>query len=132
MKKLVSAFFLIILIGCSKTEKAEIPQEKMVDILYDLTVSSSARSTARKRDTVQYAVSYQELLKKHGIDSATFVKAQEIYRKNPDTYAVIYDSVQKRIQKKLDEVRETEPDKEETLAPISNSKAFPFSHRKSK
>lgn len=123
MKNLVSAFFLIFLASCSQAEKATIPQEKMVDILYDLTVSSSARNTARMKDTVQYTVSYQELLKKHGVDSATFVKSQEIYRKDPDTYAVIYDSVQKRIQKKLDEVRATEPEKEEEkLKPVINVK----------
>lgn len=125
MKNVISIFFLIILVGCSKTEKAEIPQEKMVDILYDLTVSSSARNTANRRDTLQYVVDYKQILKKHGIDSLKFVKAQKIYQQDPDVYAVIYDSVNKRIQKKLEEVRATEPDKEEEkLRSLMNVKDF--------
>jgi len=123
MKNLVSVVFLIILIGCSKTEKAEVSQEKMVDVLYDLTVSSSARNTANRRDTVQYVVDYKQILKKHGIDSLKFIKAQKIYQRNPDVYAVIYDSVNKRIQKKLEEVRATKPDTtEEKLNPVINVK----------
>lgn len=123
MKNLVSIFFLIILVGCSNTEKAEIPQEKMVDVLYDLTVSSSARSTANRRDTVQYVVDYKQILKKHGIDSLKFIKAQKVYQQDPDVYAVIYDSVQKRLQKKLEEVRATKVDStEEKLNPVINVK----------
>ncbi|MEG0915612.1 MAG: DUF4296 domain-containing protein [Myroides sp.] len=123
MKNLVSIFFLIILVGCSNTEKAEIPQEKMVDVLYDLTVSSSARSTANRRDTVQYVVDYKQILKKHGIDSLKFIKAQKVYQQDPDVYTVIYDSVQKRLQKKLEEVRATKVDStEEKLNPVINVK----------
>lgn len=123
MKNLVSIFFLIILVGCSNTEKAEVSQEKMVDVLYDLTVSSSARSTANRRDTVQYVVDYKQILKKHGIDSLKFIKAQKVYQQDPDVYAVIYDSVQKRLQKKLEEVRATKVDStEEKLNPVINVK----------
>jgi len=123
MKNLLSIFFLIILVGCSNTEKAEVSQEKMVDVLYDLTVSSSARSTANRRDTVQYVVDYKQILKKHGIDSLKFIKAQKVYQQDPDVYAVIYDSVQKRLQKKLEEVRATKVDStEEKLNPVINVK----------
>lgn len=131
MKNLVSIFFLIILIGCSNTEKAEVSQEKMVDVLYDLTVSSSARSTANRRDTIQYIVDYEQILKKHGIDSLKFIKAQKVYQQDPDVYAVIYDSVQKRLQKKLEEVRATKVDStEEKLNPVISIKDVPFSRRR--
>ena len=131
MKNLVSVFFIIIIVGCSNTEKAEIPQEKMVDVLYDLTVSSSARSTANRRDTIQYIVDYKQVLKKHGIDSLKFIKAQKIYQQDPDVYAVIYDSVQKRLQKKLEEVRATKVDStEEKLNPVISIKDVPFSRRR--
>jgi len=123
MKNLLSIFFLIILVSCSNTEKAEVSQEKMVDVLYDLTVSSSARSTANRRDTIQYVVDYKQVLKKHGIDSLKFIKAQKVYQQDPDVYAVIYDSVQKRLQKKLEEVRATKVDStEEKLNPVINVK----------
>ncbi len=131
MKKIIPAFFLIILVGCSKTQKADVSQEKMVDVLYDLTVSSSARNTANRRDTIQYVADYKQILKKHGLDSLKFVKAKKVYQLDPDTYAVIYDSVQKRIQKKLEEVRATKPDStEEKFNPIVNIKDVPFSRRR--
>lgn len=123
MKNLIPIFFLIILVGCSNAEKAEVSQEKMVDVLYDLTLASSARNTANRRDTVQYVVDYKQILKKHGIDSLKFIKAQKSYQQDPDLYAVIYDSVQKRLQKKLEEVRATKPDTtEEKLNPVINVK----------
>lgn len=131
MKNLVSVFFLILLVGCSNTEKAKVSQEKMVDVLYDLTVSSSARSTANRRDTIQYVVDYKQILKKHGIDSLKFIKAQKVYQQDPDVYAVIYDSVQKRLQKKLEEVRATKVDStEEKLNPVISIKDVPFSRRR--
>lgn len=134
MKNTVLIIFSILLIGCSNTGKAPVSQEKMVDVLYDLTLSSSARSTSNKRDTVQYLVAYQDVLKKHGLDSLKFVKAQEIYQRNPDVYVVIYDSVQKRLQKTLDEVRASKPDSEEQdkLSPVINSKDIPFARRSNK
>ena len=123
MKNLIPIFFLIFLIGCSNTEKAEVSQEKMVDVLYDITVASSARNTANRRDTVQYVVDYKQILKKHGIDSLKFIKAQKIYQQDPDVYAVIYDSVQKRLQKKLEEVRASKVDStEEKLNQVINVK----------
>ena len=130
MKNLIPIFFLIFLVGCSKTFEADIPQEKMVDIIYDLTIASSARSTANKRDSVQYVISYQQLLKKHGIDSLKFVKAQEQYRKSPEIYAAIYDSVHKKIQTKLEEARALKPDKdEETVIKVIDVKKLSFPSR---
>lgn len=130
MKNLIPIFFLIFLVGCSKTFEADIPQEKMVDIIYDLTIASSARSTANKRDSVQYVISYQQLLKKHGIDSLKFVKAQEQYRKKPEVYAAIYDSVHKKIQTKLEETRALKPDKdEETVIKVIDVKKLSFPNR---
>lgn len=133
MKHLISAFFLFFLFGCSKTFEADIPQEKMVDILYDLTVASSARSTSNKRDSIQYVVSYQQLLKKHGIDSLQFVNAQEQYRKKPEVYAAIYDSVNQRLQIKLQELRASKPDEtEENTIQLIDVKKVSFSRRNNK
>ncbi|WCM43390.1 DUF4296 domain-containing protein [Flavobacterium sp. CBA20B-1] len=130
MKNLISIFLLILLVSCSNTEQAVIPQDKMVDVIYDLTVSSSARNTANRRDTLQYVVSYEQILKKHGIDSLQFVKAQKAYQQNPELYTAIYDSVIHRLQKQLEEVRKTKPAEEEQIAPVVNFKEIPFSRRK--
>lgn len=128
MRKIFIGFAFFALLSCSKDAAVEIPQDKMVDVLYDLTVSSSAHSISNKRDTLQYVVSYKSILKKHGLDSVKFVKAQKVYQENPELYAVIYDSVQKRIQKKLEAVRATQPDKEDEMTnPVINLKEkIPF------
>ena len=115
MKYLVLLVFLVGLGGCSKNESAPISQDKMVNLLYDLTVSTSARSVANKQDSVQYVVSYEAILKKHGVDSLSFVNAQAYYQDNPEVFSVVYDSVQKRIKKKLDETRALPPDKSEEI-----------------
>ena len=120
MKKIVVFLGVLCVFGCSKNEKADVSQEKMVDVLTDLTVASSARSISNKRDSVQYIVSYENILKKHGLDSLQFVKAQRVYQEDPDVYTAIYDSVYNRLQKKLEEIRATPADKDENqIIPIS-------------
>ncbi len=120
MKKIVVLLGILCVFGCSKNEKADVSQEKMVDVLTDLTIASSARSISNKRDSVQYIVSYENILKKHGLDSLQFVKAQRVYQEDPDVYTAIYDSVYNRLQIKLEEIRATPADKDENqIIPIS-------------
>lgn len=130
MKKLVSAFFLIFLASCSQKEKATVPQDKMVDVIYDLTLSSSARNTSNRRDSVQYIVSYESVLKKYGLDSLQFVKAQDAYRKNPETFAAIYDSVNNRLRKELEAIRAEKPDADTEESPTINLRKLPLYRNK--
>lgn len=131
MKKTVFLLAVLAAAACSGDKAPGITQEKMVDVLYDLTVASSTRSLSSRRDTVQYLVPYKDILKKHGLDSLRFAKAQLAYQENPDLYAAIYDSVYKRIQKKLEETRALPVDKnEEIQVPPENLKNIPFSRRK--
>lgn len=131
MKKYIIGLIILGLLSCSEKESATISQEKMVDVLTDLTIASSARTVSSKRDSIQYYVSYGRILKLHGVDSLQFIKAQQIYQKDPDLYAVIYDSVNNRIQKKLDKVRAEPADEEETkVIPVSKIREMPFSKRR--
>lgn len=131
MKRIVFLLAVLAAAACTKDKTPEIPQEQMVDVLYDLTLASSTRSLSSKRDTVQYLVPYKDVLKKHGIDSLRFAKAQLAYQENPDLYAAIYDSVYKRLQKKLEETRALPADKEEEVkTPELKIRDLPFSHRK--
>lgn len=131
MKKTVFLLAVLAAAACAGDKAPEIPQEKMVDVLYDLTVASSTRSLSSRRDTVQYLVPYKDILKKHGLDSLRFAKAQLAYQENPDLYAAVYDSVYQRIQKKLEETRALPVDKnEEIQVPLENLKNIPFSRRK--
>lgn len=125
MKKIVLFCCFIAFVACSKKQEFKVSQEKMVDVIYDLTVASSARNTANRRDSVQYIVSYQSLLKKHGLDSLQFVNAQKTYQKNPEIYAAIYDSVTKRLQVQLDKAKKSKPEKDDKL-PQVHLKSFPL------
>lgn len=113
MKYLVIFVFLIGVCGCSKSDTATIPQEKMVDLIYDLTISTSARTVSSKRDSIQYEVSANDILKKYGVDSLAFAKAQAYYLENVEEGAVVLDSVQARIKKKIEETKALPPDKSE-------------------
>lgn len=87
----------------------------MIDVLTDLTIASSSKTVSNRRDSIHYYSSHERILKEHGIDSMQFVTAQKIYQNNPDLYANIYDSVNNRIQKKMEEVRsESSDDPQET------------------
>lgn len=128
MKQLFSIILVFgLLLGCSKKPNYSVSQEKMVDVLTDLTIASSIRSVTSKRDSVQYLVTYQSILKKHGLDSLKFIEAQNSYQKSPELYEVIYDSVQKRLQKKLDETRALPPEKgEDDEIKVIKIKDIPF------
>ena len=132
MKKYILGLLILGLLSCSEKEATAISQEKMVDILTDLTIASSVRTVSNKRDSVQYYTSHSRILELHGIDSLQFVKAQEVYRKKPDLYVIIYDSVNNRIQKKLDKVREepTEESVETAVIPVSKIRELPFTRKK--
>ena len=113
MKKIIAYLLFISVISCAKSDKNPISNEKMVDIIFELTMASSASAVANTTDSVQYYVSANTILKKHGIDSLTFVKAQSFYQNNPEAYLVIYDSVKERIQKDLEKVQQQPLDKED-------------------
>ena len=130
MKQIVAILFLLVLGSCSQNETAVVPQDKMVDVIYDLTLSSSARNTSNRRDSVQYVVSYESVLKKHGLDSLQFVKAQDAYRKNPETFAAIYDSVNNRLRKELEAIRAEKPDADTEESPTINLRTLPLYRNK--
>lgn len=130
MKQIVAILFLLVLGSCSQNETAVVPQDKMVEVIYDLTLSSSARNTSNRRDSVQYVVSYESVLKKHGLDSLQFVKAQDAYRKNPETFAAIYDSVNSRLRKELEAIRAEKPDTDTESSPVINLKTLPLYRNK--
>src|SRR5690606_1301753 len=130
MKQIVAILFLLVLGSCSQNETAVVPQDKMVDVIYDLTLSSSARNTSNRRDSVQYVVSYESVLKKHGLDSLQFVKAQDAYRKHPDAFAASYDSVNSRLRKELEAIRAEKPDTDTESSPVINLKTLPLHRNK--
>lgn len=105
MRKVLIGCLFLLFVSCSKQEKAPISEEKMIELLTDLTIASSSKTVFNRRDTIHYYSSHERILKEHGIDSLQFIKAQKIYQNNPDLYANICDSVNYRIQRKMETVR---------------------------
>lgn len=101
-KTIIVLFVLIAFASCKDTvvEKPEnlIEKDKMVDIIYDLSLLEAIKSTnygsleSRKIDASTY------VYKKYKIDSLQFAKSDHYYASDIDSYSEIYDRVSKRIE----------------------------------
>lgn len=81
-----------------------IPQERMAEILYDLSLlnaTSSISGTTLKEHGIEIM---PYLYDKYGIDSLQFVTSDEYYASIPLTYEAIYKDVQSRLEKEVAEV----------------------------
>ena len=110
MRIFVGIFLFTCLYSCSEEaiKKPEnlIPREKMSQILYDLALFNSAKSTnpgILEENNIE-AMSY--LYKKHGIDSAQFVNSDIYYASRPVEYEAIYKKVEQRLEREKDILEE--------------------------
>lgn len=100
MKKLLSLFFIsILLVSCSK-KKTEIPQDvismkEMQLLLTDIHLAQSAASVQILSDSSIYSakeyVNY--VLEDHKISREQFLKSLKFYTENPAILEEVYDSV---------------------------------------
>jgi hypothetical protein len=123
MKKYILCL-VIVLIAVSCREEA-IPkpdnllsQEKMVAILYDVTLINSIKGVNKRKleDSNMHLDSY--LYKKHETDSLQFLSSNNYYAANPLKYNKIYGLVQARLQKKrkgIDEELKAEQKRRDSL-----------------
>lgn len=74
-------------------------QEKMAEILYDLTLINSVKGVNKRKleDSNMHLDAY--LYKKHKTDSLQFLLSNNYYASYPLKYNEIYDLVQARLQK---------------------------------
>lgn len=106
MKKLLSIILLFLLsISCNSNavKKPEnlIEREKMVDIIFDLSILEAAKSQ-KPIVLEQYQIqSNAYVYKKYQIDSLQFANSVKYYASDFENYHSIYDSVNKRIERKL-------------------------------
>lgn len=102
MKKIVFFFSFIMLLASCKNEVVPKPQnlisqEKMIDIIYDLTMLEAIKF---QNDSVtrSYKINPKEYIyKKYNIDSLQFAKSNHYYASDVGNYKKIYDKVSKRI-----------------------------------
>ena len=106
MKNILSIILLFLLsISCNSNavKKPEnlIEREKMVDIIYDLSILEAAKSQ-KPIVLEQYQIkSNTYIYKKYQIDSLQFANSVKFYATDLEKYYGIYDSVNKRIERNL-------------------------------
>lgn len=113
MKNWIAALALIAISCGDKVEKPSnlIPEDKMVDILYDLTLLDASR--AQNPTRLKQADNLNTYIyKKHGIDSLQFVKSNRFYAADPKEYRKLFEKVGTRIDADLEKA-EGKPAKKE-------------------
>lgn len=115
MRKIVVCFLLVVLLGCESQKKPKnlLSEEEMIDVLYDLTLYQSMKNYNFNKDTLVLNGTIDEMLKKHGIDSATFVEQNDYYLRDMKRYAHLYDEVAERLKKELEHKKELNKERQQ-------------------
>ncbi|SKB54529.1 protein of unknown function [Salegentibacter holothuriorum] len=125
LKKIILLFSIAVaFIACQDIENSEkpenlIPEEKMVDIITEISLLQSARNFS-KRIYESTGIKGQEyVFEKYNIDSIQFKRSNDYYADNYETYQRIYDSVKEgfeRMKVKLDTLQKQEKHIEDSIA----------------
>ena len=106
MKQLKYFLLIVLIISCKnnsidKPKKPDnlIPKDSMVEILYDISLVSSAKGVNKKLLENKGIVPEDYIFKKHNIDSLQFALSNEYYAFNLDAYEDIYNSVKLKLEK---------------------------------
>ena len=107
MKKLSYILIIFSLFGCVNNSLIENPtvpvnlisQEKMADIIYDMTLISVAKGVNKSILENNGIIPEEYIFKKHLIDSTIFANNNEYYSFDLKIYQSIYDEVKIKLQK---------------------------------
>jgi hypothetical protein len=109
MNKIVPFFIiLVILAGCQKElvkePKRLIDKEKMVDIIYDLSLIDGLKSQDPTLiDSLKISPN-QYIYKKYTIDSVQFAQSNAYYAADSKEYEIMYNKVKARLEKNKVEI----------------------------
>lgn len=97
---------LMVLVSCAEkvVEEPEnlIPQDQMIEILYDLSILNAAKSGAKRQfDDAQIDV-MGFIYTKYNIDSTQFAESDLYYASLPTEYQKIYQNVEAMLERKKD------------------------------
>ncbi len=128
---LFSALFM--LISCqdiNRTPKPDnlIPEDKMVDVLTEISLLHGARSYNKSQMEEKGIDPYPYLTEKYGIDSIQLVQSNDYYAQNYKQYRRIYDSVKVRLETlvaEYDSIREMEQRKRDSLRDKPRNDSMP-------
>ncbi|WP_051286241.1 DUF4296 domain-containing protein [Salinimicrobium terrae] len=134
MKKLWGVLAaLIVLVSCqdiNRTPKPDnlIPEEKMVEVLTELSLLHGARSYNMRLREEKGINAYSYLTEKFKIDSIQIVRSNEYYAQNYKQYKRIYEKVKERLEllmAEFDSIREIEEKKRDSLRNIKKDSIIP-------
>tara|TARA_B100000427_G_scaffold320641_1_gene320222 strand:- start:1073 stop:1528 length:456 start_codon:yes stop_codon:yes gene_type:complete len=106
MKKII--FIAIIIFGCNNvSQKNPIPknlisEEKMIDVIYEMTLISVSKGVNRRVLENNGVVPEKYIFNKYNIDSLQFALSNQFYSNHLETYLRIYN----RVKEKLEENKE--------------------------
>ena len=109
MKKIIPIFILlIVLAGCKKElvkePKRLIEKEKMVNIMYDLSLLEAMKvDNPGLMDSIKYT-SNQYIYKKYKIDSVQFAQSNIYYAADYKEYEKMYNQIKARLDKEKNKV----------------------------
>jgi len=121
-------YFLFSIMGvfaaCQDIEKTEmpenlIPEDKMVDIITEISLLQSARNFSRRIFENTGIKGKEYIFEKYDIDSVQFKRSNDYYADNYEIYQRIYDSVKQgfeRIKVKLDTLQRQEQRIKDSIA----------------
>ena len=124
MKKLLY-IVICLLFSCNpsieKPKKPEnlIPEDKMVDIMYDVFILNSAKGVNKKMLELNGVLPKDYVFEKYSIDSTQFAESNNYYVYNTKTYESILDKVAEKIEVKkkeyeaIDKIEEAEKRRKE-------------------
>ena len=139
MRHIVIFLVALLIVGCNHVDKPEKPEnliskDKMVDILYDVYVLTSAKGTAKVilEDNGIYPENY--VFEKHKIDSLQFALSNEYYGFRVEEYESIILRVEERFnsdilkfQAKIDKEGEDRARRKDSIKKLSESIKIPTS-----
>jgi hypothetical protein len=107
MIKTLKYILLIALIISCKNNNIERPKkpnnliskDKMIEIIYDISIINSAKGVNKKLIENKGISPEDYIYKRHNIDSLQFALSNEYYAFNLKTYEAIYNSVKEKLEK---------------------------------
>lgn len=108
MRRVVIVFFIFFIFSCDNSIPNDVlPVEKMQNIMTDMLLAEGFAEnfelldTTKKRDD-WFAQEYSKVMAIHKISQEQFRKSLQYYKKNPDLFKVVVDTVYHRGQRLRD------------------------------
>ena len=119
MVKKIFILTILFCVSCSEPLKQPpenlIPQEKMLAIYYDLAVLTALNNMTPATLKNQNIEMMQYLYDKYEIDSITLSQSNTYYASLPDVYDKMFDSIQIKLQNKVDEINDSRKNQSRTM-----------------